>query len=262
MSLGRARVIKDPRPATSASPSSAVTRVAPAPYDRIPGPFARRIPRETMEARDQAASIVAAARAEAEAIVAEAKRSVAEVTEAAAREAREAAVGRVIAEHVALRLTEEQRAERAIDRTIAIAALLAERIVGEALAIEPARIAALASQALVETRGARQVRIEACAADATVLEELLASIGNGVATIATNDALGRGSLVVHTDLGRVDARLGSQVARLTEALRAALREESRRTAREDATGSGSPNGDASAPGAGNASGGGGRSETG
>jgi flagellar biosynthesis/type III secretory pathway protein FliH len=117
----------------------------------------------------------------------------------------------------------ERRAERELDRTIELAVLQAERHVGEAIAVEPARVTAIAAGALRETRGARQLRIEACPGDVAALNDLLAALGEGVASIEENSELSRGSLVVHTELGRVDARLTPQLSRLAEALREVLR---------------------------------------
>jgi flagellar assembly protein FliH/type III secretion protein L len=214
MSLGRARIVK----ADAGAPAASGAPLAP--------PLARRIPALIVDARAEAERIVLEARKVADAIVTDAHRSVASRVEAAVTEAREAEVARITAEHLALRVGEEQRAERDLDRTLEIAALLAERVVGEALALEPARIGVLATTALHETRGARRMRIEASADDVPALEAILADLGQGVATVEPSSELARGSLVVHTELGRIDARLGPQLTRLAEALREALRTKS------------------------------------
>ncbi len=215
MSIGRARIVKaDAVPVAGAA-------AAPAPV-----PLARRIPAVVVDARAEAARIVLEARKVADQIVTDAHNSVASRVEAAVREAREAEVARITAEHLALRMGEEQRAERDLDRTLEIAALLAERVVGEGLALEPARIGVLATTALQETRGARRMRIEACADDVPALQGMLGDLGEGIATVEPAAELARGSLVVHTELGRIDARLGPQLARLAEALREALRTKS------------------------------------
>jgi len=205
--LARARIVKGAYPDTTEPP--ATRRVE----------LGRRVPREALEAKEEAAGIVADAHAKAEAIVAEARARAEAVANESAKEAREREIARLAAEHLALRVTEERRAERELERTKAVAVLLAERIVGEALRVEPERIAAIAAEALRETRGARQVRIEASPDDAAALASLL---GEGVAEITAAPALARGSLVVHTELGRVDARLEPQLQRLAEALREAL----------------------------------------
>lgn len=204
MTIGHARIIKATR--TSTSPST-IAGVGPS----IGGDRARRVPREVIDAKAEADRILREARAAAEDVASE-----------AAREARAKEIARVAAELIALRVTEETKATREIDRTIAIATLLAERIVGEEIATDPSRIGALAVEALKETRGARQIRIEASRADAAALEQILGELGVDIATVEPSDELGRGSLVVHTELGRVDARLEPQLARLAAALREAM----------------------------------------
>jgi len=215
MSVGRARIVK------AAALPGAAARGAPPPALR-----ARRVAAAVVDARGEAERIVREARQAADAIVAAAQASVASRVEAAVREACDAEVARITAAHLALRVGEEQRAERELDRTLEIAALLAERVVGEAIALEPARIGMLATSALHETRGARRMRIEANPDDVPALERLLADLGQGIAAVEPTTELARGSLVVHTELGRIDARLGPQLTRLAEALREALRTKS------------------------------------
>jgi flagellar assembly protein FliH/type III secretion protein L len=176
---------------------------------------ARRIAGEILAARAEAERIVADARQQAEAVVAEA-------AAAAAAEAREKEVARLAAGFLALRDEEARRAERDVDRVIELAVLLAERLVGEAIRVEPARIAELAASAIQEARGARRVRIDASPDDVVALTEALGAIGH-TAEVQPDATLHRGSLVVHTDLGRIDARLEPQLARLAAALREALR---------------------------------------
>ncbi len=217
MSVERARVIKagtgPSQPSvTVAQDTAAVTRAV-----------ATRMPAIVVDAHASAARIVAEARTTADAIVAHATESARALAEQVTRDAREAELARLAAEVIAVRAGAERRAERELDRMIELAVLLAERLVGEAIAVEPARVGALAKGALRETRGARQLRIEACPGDVATLTELLSALGEGVATIEANPELSRGSLVVHTELGRVDARLTPQLSRLAEALREVLR---------------------------------------
>jgi len=220
MTVERARVIKanaESGASHGRSPAATVLAAATMPV------VATRIPAVVVDAHADAARIVAAARAEADAIVAQANANASATAEKVAREARETELARLAAEVIVVRAGAERRAERELDRTIELAVLLAERLVGEAIAVEPARVTALAAGALQETRGARQLRIEACPGDVPALTELLASLGEGIATVEPSAELSRGSLVVHTELGRVDARLTPQLSRLAEALREVLR---------------------------------------
>ena len=222
MSVERARVIKADAGAQASARARSQAQ-ASAGVEADATRTGRRIPRVVVDAHVVAAKLVADARALANTIVAEATGGATAIAEQVARETREKEIARIAAEVIAVRAGAERRAEKELDRTIELAVLLAERLVGEAIAVEPARIAALATDALKETRGARQMRIEASAEDVAALEEVLAALGEGVATIEVSPDLARGSLMVHTELGRVDARLAPQLSRLAEALREVLR---------------------------------------
>lgn len=175
----------------------------------------RRIAAEVLRAREEATRIVAEARAEA-------VRAVAGAVEDAAREARDAETAKLAASFLALRHREETHAANQQDELITLATALAERLLGETLRIEPVRIAELAVTAMQEARGARQVRIDAAPEDVAPLREALAALGQ-TAKVTEDAALTRGSLVVHTDIGKIDARIEPQLARLATALREALR---------------------------------------
>ena len=220
MTVERARVIKA---APGVEPSHTSVTVAQDGAVAARLGVAMRVPAVVVDARADAARIVADARAKADAIIAEATGNASAMAARVSREARETELARLSAEVIAVRAGAERRAERELDRTLELAVLLAERLVGEALAVQPARVTALAERALEETRGARQLRIEACPDDVAALNDLLAALGEGVATVEANPELSRGSLVVHTELGRVDARLTPQLSRLAEALREVLR---------------------------------------
>lgn len=199
MTLARARIIK------KAFSDADVTRPVPSDVANVASmPMGRRVAREVMDAH-----------AEAERIRETAKRE-------AANEAREEEAARLAASFLALRKADEERAERDLDRTVEVAKILAERLVGEGLKIEPERIAGLAANALAETRGARNVRIDANPEDVAPLREALAAVGHR-ATVNAEPSLPRGSLVVHTDLGTIDAQLRPQLDRLAKALREAMK---------------------------------------
>lgn len=182
----------------------------------VPAPAvgARRVPGAIVDARAEAERIVADAQAEA-------KRAVAGAVEEATREARAQETARLAASWLALRQREEASAAGQQDRLIALATALAERLLGESLRIDPVRIAELAVTAMQEARGARAVRIDASPDDVTALREALGALGEG-AQVHEDATLGRGSLVVHTDLGKIDARIEPQLARLATALRETL----------------------------------------
>lgn len=216
MSLHYARVIKSLATAPL-GPDGTAAKETP----RVLG---RRVAYAVLDAREQSEHILREAHASADRMLSEARSSVSQLAAEVARKARETEAARVAALYLALRAHDERRLERDTERVVELARLLAERLVGESLRIEPERIATLAAEALAQARGARRVRLEACPDDVPALGELLEAIAPIVAEIEANPELGRGSLVLHTELGEVDGRLSPQLERLAAALRQALEE--------------------------------------
>lgn len=213
MSIGRARVVKGAFPVRGEEHASR----SPA-TDRMPT-RARRIPKALLEGHEEAGRIVEEARKKADEIVEHARTQALEIGRTAASDARERELARLAAEVLTVRIAEERRRERTVDRTIEIASLLAERLVGESLKVDPERIRTLAIGVLAETRGARKIRIEAHPEDMGALSAFLTEQRGPVIDVEPSNELERGSLVVHTELGRIDARLRPQLQRLGEALR-------------------------------------------
>jgi flagellar biosynthesis/type III secretory pathway protein FliH len=177
----------------------------------------RRIAREELEAQERARQIVSTAEVRALEIARE-------VAARAEGEARALEHAKVAALYLALHAKDERRAELDIDRAIALAKLLAERLIGKEIEQDPDIVLALARQTLAEARGARRARIEAHPLDVDVLRAHLEALGLSAeaAEIAPAPELSRGSLVLHTDVGTIDAKLAPQLDRLAAALREAL----------------------------------------
>ena len=183
---------------------------------------AERITRAEIDGRESAARIIAAAKHDADAILADARTKAANVAQMAAREAAEAEQAKLGAQFLALRVREERATEAQLDRSVELASVLAERLLGEAVRLDPELVAKLARQALAEAQGARTVRIEAHPDDIAALERHTLEFGQ-VASITSDATLQRGNLRLHTDLGTIDAQLRPQLERLAAALRDALR---------------------------------------
>jgi flagellar biosynthesis/type III secretory pathway protein FliH len=188
----------------------------------------KRMAREVVDAHLLARRLLDEARREADAILAHARESAQRVAADAAEEARKEEHAKVASLYLALRVEDERRQARDLDRAIGLARVLAERLLGEALAADPTRIVALARQALAEARGATRAAIEASPLDADALRNHLVNLGlaQGLASSALevkiDPQLSRGSLRVHTNLGTLDVQLTPQLERLAEALRDAL----------------------------------------
>lgn len=219
MALTRARVLRAEiaegresagRPSVAASVGSRRAAVLPAP---VVAAYAEA-ERVLDAARASAAALERAAHVRAEASLA-----------LAAAEAREAEVARLAA--IALHLDARQAATsaRALDRAVELGKLLAERLVGAQLSLEPERIAGVFAELLAEARGASTARVLGRAEDLGALQQTLDALGfpAGAIVLVADPTLTRGSLVLESDLGTVDGRLEIRLERLAGALVGALR---------------------------------------
>jgi len=210
----RARIVR----AASGVPPAPLWAAKPSDLHR------RRIAREELEARLAAERIVEEARAEAQRLLEHARSEAAGAAAAAARSAREEAHATLCARWLALRQAEQRRPEQEGDRIIALAVVLAERLLAASLELEPARIADLARAVIAEARGARRAVIDAHPLDAEPLRAQLSVTALDIQSIEVRQdaALARGELRLHTDVGIIDARLAPRFDRLAAALRSAL----------------------------------------
>jgi flagellar biosynthesis/type III secretory pathway protein FliH len=187
-------------------------------------PFGRVVPKAIVDASAEATRMLAKARADAQALVAAAERRAADLKLRAEAEARAEASAKLAAHALALAAYEAKADERALTRTVELARLLAERLLGASLAVAPEQVVTLARQALAEARGARRLSIVAHPEDAALLSQSLASLGVAVDTVrvVSDAARQRGSLRIETDIGVLDADLAPQLDRLALKLRETL----------------------------------------
>jgi flagellar assembly protein FliH len=182
------------------------------------------VPAAVMDARAQAAEILARARREAETLRAEAV----EARERARLEGLDQGRAQAAAELVNVLRAGRAEARAMLARVepaaLAIAAKMAERIVGRAVDLEPAVMAEIAAEAVAACRprgGVVQLRVHpddlmAVERQRAALAERLGS-GDGLELVA-DESVGRHGCVVETAVGRVDARLATQLAALSAAL--------------------------------------------
>jgi flagellar biosynthesis/type III secretory pathway protein FliH len=214
VTLTRGRVLR------GASEAEPIAVPAPA---RLP--YGRRVERPIVDAEKRSAEIVAQAEARAQALIAEARREVADLRLRVESEARAEAAATIAAKAVALARLEAAADERSLDRSVELARVLAERLLGEALTLDPNRITGLARQALAEARGARTVRIVAHPEDAAILRRDAGTLGLDPSAVSVTEDPGRarGQLRLDTDIGVLDAEIGPQLHRLAKRLRETLR---------------------------------------
>jgi flagellar biosynthesis/type III secretory pathway protein FliH len=186
--------------------------------------FGRVVPKALVDASAESARLLAKAHKEAGQLLASAERKAADLRLRAEAEARAEAVAKLAAHALSLATYEAKADERALDRNVALARLLAERLLGASLSLSPEQVVALARQALAEARGARRLGIVAHPEDAKLLNESIASLGVAVETvrIVPDGTRARGSLRIETDIGVLDADLAPQLDRLALRLRESL----------------------------------------
>jgi len=191
-------------------------------------PFGRVVPKALVDASAEASRILAKARVEAQTLVAAAERRAADLKLLAEAEARAEASAKLAAHALSLATHEAKADERALERTVALARLLAERLLGASLSLSPEQVVALARQALAEARGARRLAIVAHPEDALLLSDALPSLGVAIETVrvVADGSRARGSLRIETDIGVLDADLAPQLDRLALRLRETLSHES------------------------------------
>ncbi|HYP91408.1 MAG TPA: FliH/SctL family protein [Polyangiaceae bacterium] len=187
-------------------------------------PWGRVVPRAVVDASADAARLLAKARVEARELVAAAEREAADLKLRAEAEARAEAAAKLAAHALSLATHEAKADERALERNVALARLLAERLLGASLAVAPEQVVTLARQALSEARGARRLAIVAHPDDAKLLSDALPSLGVAIETVRVSPdaARSRGSLRIETDIGVLDADLAPQLDRLALRLRESL----------------------------------------
>lgn len=198
----------------------------PLPPPSAPEPlrFGRVAPKALVDASAEATRLLSQAHAEAQRLLASAQRKAADLKLRAEAEARAEASAKLAAHALSLASYEAKADERALDRSVALARLLAERLLGASLALAPEQVVGLARQALAEARGARRLSIVAHPEDAKLLNGSIASLGVALETvrILPDAARARGSLRIETDIGVLDADLAPQLDRLALRLRETL----------------------------------------
>jgi flagellar biosynthesis/type III secretory pathway protein FliH len=178
----------------------------------------------TLDARAEAAALLAEARREATALVAGAASAREEARRQGFEEGRAQAVAETAAALAAVRAEASRALEAAIPVAVPLASKMAERIVGRAVALDPEVMAEIAAAALAACRpGGALVRFRLHPDDLAAVAGRREALARRVPASATLDfvadeSVGRHGCVIETPRGRVDARLETQLAALERAL--------------------------------------------
>lgn len=189
-----------------------------------PPPRARVVPRPLAEARAEAQALLERAREEAQQILARAEATAHDLILQQQARARADALCLVVGEALELRKRQAELSRSVLDRSVDFATILAERVLGEELALAPERVRALARQVIDEAAGARHAIIVAHPRDASELRAGLGSLGSLLDSVGIEDdpTLSRGHIRVETELGVIEADLRGQLERLSTQLRKLL----------------------------------------
>jgi flagellar biosynthesis/type III secretory pathway protein FliH len=190
------------------------------------GARARIVPEAVVAAADRAEAIVKDAESRARASLAEAQAAAVTLRESTRKDARAAALAELSVHSLRLARQEAEADERATQRLVDLARLLAERLLGEALRLDPSHVISLAQNAVAEARGARRIEIVAHPDDAAELTRALSEgrLERVTAVVASPERV-RGSLRLDTEIGTLDADLAPQLDRLAVAIRSSLTHE-------------------------------------
>jgi len=197
---------------------------------RVVKSFGHVVPKLLLDACQEAAGLLARAQAEADAVRAEAEA----VREGARREGFERGQADGVAEAAVALAAAHREAARLVSAAapsaIALAAKMAEKIVGRAVALRPEVLAEIAGEALAACRpGPGTVRVRVHPDDLAVVEArrmaLAARAPAATIELCADETVGRQGCVIETPQGRVDARLETQLAALERALAAGGRHE-------------------------------------
>jgi flagellar biosynthesis/type III secretory pathway protein FliH len=215
MTLPKGRIIKGGTPSAS-----------PIPRDQAGAERGGHLLKKAAaEAALEATARIAAADERARAILAAAEDRARAIAEQAREDGEREGAAALTAAWVKLRTEESARDERDLDRTIELARAMAERLVGEALGLDDAKVVSIAKQVLASARQSRRVVLRAHPDDADALHRNLGALGLEQAAIEihADPARARGSLLLDTDLGTLDANVTLQLDRLARSLRDSLR---------------------------------------
>jgi flagellar biosynthesis/type III secretory pathway protein FliH len=191
---------------------------------RIVGGAGRVVPKAVLDARAEAAALAAAARADADALRAQAGAALDEARRQGRDEGRAEAAAEMAALLADARAQAERLREAATPTAIALAVKMAEKVVGRAVTLAPELMAEIAGAALEACRpGGDWIRLRVHPDDAAAVNarrDTLAARAPGVASldVVSDETVGRHGCVVETAVGRVDARLDTQLAALERAL--------------------------------------------
>jgi flagellar biosynthesis/type III secretory pathway protein FliH len=180
--------------------------------------------RELLSAIDDATRVREEAEAAAATKLREAQARCDEMLRAAQQQGYENGLAEGLAGVARIANREQDFDRRALDRSIELARLLAERLVERELTTDADTVRAMAQGVLTELRGVRTVTLATHPADVEQIAAALAEGSTGPAAVQVkgNPTLKRGDFELTTEAGSLAASLGARLDVLARALRESL----------------------------------------
>ena len=224
MTMARGRVLQRDQ----AMHASSVARAETIPASEamsVSGVRGRIERRERVEVAQRAAAMLATAREQAAELVREAEEQAERTRQTARQEGLEQGAAQLATAWLLVQKREAEADQHDLDRSVIIARLLAERLIGQSLRLDPAVVAGLAREAMHHLWRSRKVTIHAHPDDVPALEEHLATFGLPPERVCVvpDEERGRGCLRFKSDFGELDGDIGPQLDRLADAIRQELR---------------------------------------
>lgn len=220
MTVRRGRIVRQGQPMTELTLANAQTEPA-SEEARMLVARGHIVRRERVQAAQDAERIVADAKQRAHALIEDARREAAQVRDSARQQGVAEGAAKLAAAWMVVKRNESRADELALDRSISIARLLAERLLGESLRLDPDVVAGIAREAMSHLWRSRKVTIHANPDDVAALERNIATFGMPPERIqvVSDPTRDRGSLRFASDFGELDGELGPQLDRLEGAIR-------------------------------------------
>jgi len=222
MTLPRGRVIPSHVLGDASGVSSAATALASVPADRPTrhAPRARTLPAASLRTYEEAEACLLRARGEAEQLVQQAHLDAARIREAAEKEGQQTAAAALAAGWIHLHAAQARHVTANEQKIMEIARILAEKLLGQALELEPRLVVDLARECVQSVQRASRFVFYAHPLDADTLDRHRDRLGLDVSLvdIESDPSQTRGSLRIETDLGVLDAKVPQQLDLLIEAL--------------------------------------------
>jgi flagellar biosynthesis/type III secretory pathway protein FliH len=194
---------------------------------RLQKGLGRVVPAAVLTAEAEAAQVRARAEEDVTTLRAEAQAARVEAERAGFEAGKQEGMAQVSALLLAVRAQAERDLASAKDAAIVLARRMAERIVGRAVELSPELMGEIVAEALAASRARKStVVLKAHPDDLAAIESerprWLARVAAGVdVRVVADPAVGRHGCVVETAVGRLDARLATQLDALERALRGA-----------------------------------------